>query len=199
MSQSEDVLQYWFGTLNDDKDLPTDQAKLWFGKSADTDRFIKENFEADLERAAGGELEDWKQSARGSLAWIILLDQFSRNIYRESPKAFAQDPLALAASLTMQETGQDKTLRPLERVFVYLPMEHAEDLAMQDQSVAAYKELYDNCPEGLEIAYDSYHDYAHRHRDIIVRFGRYPHRNEILGRESTPEEIAFLKEKGSSF
>jgi len=199
MQRSEEILDYWFGQLSSDQDFPDDRAKLWFSKNDDTDSFIRDSFEIDVQAAAQGKLEDWKETARGNLAWIILLDQFTRNIYRGQPEAFASDPLALAASLAAQERGFDQQLRPLERLFVYLPMEHAEDRTMQQKSVHAFERLLEACPPGLEVAYDSFRDYAVRHLKIIEQFGRFPHRNTVLGRASTPEEEEFLKQPGSGF
>lgn len=199
MKEYEKVLNFWFGELRSDQDFPEDKLKMWFRKSDEIDRYIQDHFEPDLQRAVAGELESWKETARGGLAWIILLDQFSRNIYRGTERAFAQDPLALQHALEMLTRGDDLMLRPIERPFIYLPLEHAEDLEMQRRSVRAFEQLMDDVPAGYEVAYDSFRDYAVRHQVIIQRFGRFPHRNAILGRESTPEERAFLKEPGSSF
>lgn len=199
MKNYEAILKFWFGDLKSDQDFPEDKVEMWFRKSDETDRYIREHFEADLLLAAAGELELWKETPRGGLAWIVLLDQFSRNIHRGNARAFAQDPLALRQALAMLKRGEDRTLRPIERPFVYLPLEHAEDLEMQRRSVRAFEQLMEDVPAGHEIAYDSFRDYAVRHLEIIERFGRFPHRNDILGRQSTPEEIEFLREPGSSF
>ena len=199
MNRYEAILHFWFGELKSDQDLPDEKARLWFRKSDETDSTIKQNFEPEIEQAAAGQLAEWKASPRGSLAWMILLDQFTRNVYRGTAKSFAYDPQALELSLQVQEQGDEQKLRPLERVFVYLPMEHSEDLVMQQRAVKAFEQLLEHCPPGLEVAYDSYRDYAVRHLKIIEQFGRFPHRNEILSRQSTTEEIEYLKQPGAGF
>ena len=123
-----------------------------------------------------------------------MLDQFTRNVFRHTAKAFAGDSLALAAAQTMLATGQDGELAPVQRVFVYLPLEHAEDLRLQDESVRLFTALQASTPDA-----QGWLDYAHRHREVIARFGRFPHRNAALGRHATPEETAFLSQPGSGF
>ncbi len=135
-----------------------------------------------------GGLEQWRSTPLAALALVVVLDQFSRNMFRGTPRAFAGDPAALAAATVALERGFDRLLSPAERIFMYLPFEHAEDLAAQHRSLALFEALD---PNDLE--------YARRHHEIIARFGRFPHRNAVLGRESTPEEIEFLKGPGSSF
>ena len=149
--------------------------------------YVLMNIECDQE--VRDELDSMANDPQGCLALIILLDQFSRNMFRGSAQAFAADEKALAHARTAVERGLDQQLPPFQRTFVYLPFEHSESLADQDRSVALFEALGD----------ENTYDYAVRHRDIIVRFGRFPHRNVILGRESTPEELEFLKEPGSSF
>jgi uncharacterized protein (DUF924 family) len=133
------------------------------------------------------------------LAFVIVLDQFPHHIHRDTPDAFAQDAKALALSLAALAAGEDKSLTLIERVFLYLPLEHAESIAMQDLSVAQYQQLADEAVESERTLFDNFLDYAHKHRDVVLRFGRFPHRNDILGRTSTAEEIAFLKQPGSRF
>ena len=135
-----------------------------------------------------GELERWQSTPLAALALVVVLDQFSRNMFRGTRRAFAGDPAALAAATHMLEGGFDRLLCAQERTFVYMPFEHAEDLAAQRRSLVLFEALDPNDME-----------YARRHHDIIARFGRFPHRNAVLGRESTPEEIEFLKRPGSSF
>jgi uncharacterized protein (DUF924 family) len=130
---------------------------------------------------------------------VIVLDQFPHHIHRDTPDAFAQDAKALALSLAALAAGEDKSLTLIERVFLYLPLEHAESIAMQDLSVAQYQQLADEAVESERTLFDNFLDYAHKHRDVVLRFGRFPHRNDILGRTSTAEEIAFLKQPGSRF
>ncbi|MRG94031.1 DUF924 family protein [Polyangium spumosum] len=195
----EKVLLAWFGAEADDATVVKRQSGLWFAKSDETDRFLRETFGDLVERALRGELSSWRATLRGRLALIVLCDQFTRNIFRGTPRAFAGDPLALAAAREMIAAGEDASLRPFERVFVYLPLEHAEDLAAQEEAVARFARLLGDAPGEARGYFDGFHDYAVRHRDVIQRFGRFPHRNVILGRASTDEEIVFLKEPGSSF
>lgn len=183
----EAVLDFWFGTDG--------QARAeWFRKDDAFDRLIAGRFGALVERALAGELRDWEAQPASALALILLLDQFTRNIFRGTPRAFAGDALALAAARALVASSGDAALPPLGRSFVYLPFEHAEDLAAQHEAVRLFSALEASAPQAKGML-----EYALRHRDIVARFGRFPHRNAILGRESTPEEIAFLREPGSSF
>lgn len=201
MERQETILNYWFGTLHENKAPSSDYYEMWFAKRDDIDRHIKSNFEEDLNCAVDGKLKSWEDTPRGILALIILLDQFSRNIYRETAKAFAQDNLALELCLRGMAKGVDKNLHPVERLFFYMPLEHSEDLEMQKKSVEYFSllEKLFTSPPSLASMISTFRDYADKHFVIIERFGRFPHRNDILGRESTPEEIEFLKEPGSSF
>lgn len=195
------VLEYWFGDLKEGE-APTDEViAKWWGKDQKTDDYIRENFGRDLEEAARGGLARWEETPRGTLALIIVLDQFSRNVYRDDPRAFAQDRLALEIAGRGISKGFDKGLHPVMRVFFYMPFMHSEDMAMQERSLELFRGLEDefsHVPDVSEML-SSNRDFAERHYNIVKRFGRYPHRNTILGRESTPEEIEFLKEPGSSF
>jgi len=146
-----------------------------------------------------GELTSWGETPHGELARIILLDQFPRNIYREQPRAFAYDMQALSWTLEGLAKQSDQQLRPVERVFFYLPLEHAEDLGHQETSVKLFRELVEAVPQEQRNTFAGFFDFAVRHHDIIDRFGRFPHRNVILGRESTSEEEEFLTQPGSSF
>jgi uncharacterized protein (DUF924 family) len=193
------ILHFWFGSDPDDGIVAKENSALWWSKNAATDSQILQRFESSVKRAAAGELSDWQSTPRGRLALILLTDQFPRNIYRDSPSAFAQDSKALACSLDGIEQGMDLTLRPIERVFFYLPLEHSESLEHQEQSVKYFGQLVANVGPEQKQTFQEYLDFALRHRDIIAHFGRFPHRNKILGRESTAEEVAFLAEPGSSF
>ncbi len=196
------VLAFWFGAERDDAATAAAQAKLWWHKHPATDRAIAGRFASWLERAAAGELDAWAASPRGRLALILLTDQFPRNIHRDTPQAFAFDPLARAWCIDGLALGMDAALRPIERVFFYLPLEHSESLPDQDRAVALFETLAAEAarlaPDG-RAAFEGFADYARRHRDVIARFGRFPHRNRILGRASTESERAFLREPGSSF
>lgn len=188
--QAHDVLRFWFG------DGPPYAARPeWFRKSDDFDREIERRFAPLVEEALQDRLQGWADDPHTALARVILLDQFTRNVYRNTPKAFAGDTLALAAARAMLTAGQDAALAPVQKVFAYLPFEHAEDLSAQDTSVQLFDALAHEAPE----AGAGWLDYAHRHREIVARFGRFPHRNAILGRPSTAEEIDFLRQPGSSF
>lgn len=182
----EDVLSFWFEESGPDK---------WFEKSDVFDDEIRERFGEIMEGARHGRLRDWVDSTRGRLAQIILIDQFSRNLHRNSPLTWSADSRCLALAKQMIADGQDLALNHAERKFVYIPFMHSEVLADQEQSIALYSTLAE---EGAEGGDDTL-KYAVLHRDIVARFGRFSHRNEILGRDSTPEEVAFLKEPNSSF
>jgi uncharacterized protein (DUF924 family) len=172
----ETVLTFWFGQ---DK-------KAWFAKNPAFDAEIRSRFLETYEAALLGKLDDWKNESRGALALVILLDQFPRNLFRDTARAFEGDALARAAARSIVDRGWDRALSPDERTFVYLPFEHSESLDDQELSLRLF--------EGNENF-----EWARRHWDIIKRFGRFPHRNAMLGRASTPEEIAFLKTPGSGF
>lgn len=191
-----DVLQFWFGT---DTKNPLQNQSTWWKKDSKFDKKIKLRFGATLTQAVNGELDHWLDTPEGTLAFIIVLDQFSRNIYRNTPKAFAQDSLALTTARDAIKQGFDKKLSITERIFFYMPLQHAEDLRTQDASIILFKQLADDADGSIKEAIGGNLSYAHAHRDIIVKFGRYPHRNKILGRESTKEEIEFLKQPNSSF
>lgn len=189
-AQAQAVLDFWFGGA-----LPR---KEWFQKNEDFDREIEQRFGTQIAQALEGGLHAWDaEGPQAALARILVLDQFCRNVYRDTPLAFAGDHQALEAALDMIDAGEDKTLTPFQRAFVYLPLEHAEDLSMQEQAVALFARLAESEPGNEGIA--AMLDYARRHRDVIQRFGRFPHRNEILPRASTPAEIEFLKQPGSKF
>ena len=199
--RQEEILQYWFGELKESEAPLEDYYEIWFGKRREVDEFIRTNFEEDLKLAIEGKLKSWEDASRSTLALIVLLDQFSRNIYRETAKAFAHDSLALEICLRGIEKGFDTRLHPVERLFFYMPLEHSEDLEIQKKSVEYFfmmEKLYPTPPSLASMA-SEFRKYAEMHYVIIKRFGRFPHRNEVLGRESTPEEIEFLKQPGSSF
>ena len=190
--EADAVLDFWFGAA--DSSEFGSARKAWFSKDAAFDATIRERFGALVERALRGELESWADAPRSALAQILLLDQFTRNAFRGTARAFAGDARALAAASRMVGARQDESLPAFMRGFVYLPFEHAEGLAMQDEAIRLFTRLVGEAPEHADML-----DYAHRHRDVIRRFGRFPHRNEILGRQSTAEEIAFVRQPGSAF
>ena len=191
MAAWQPILDFWF--LPPGEPGHRTSRPEWFRKDAAFDLLIRQRFGDQIERALAGGLLEWDDEPRGALARIILLDQFTRNAFRDTPRAFAGDSLALAAALALVGAGSDRQLAPVERWFVYLPLEHAEDLAIQERSVALFNAL------AAEPGMEGIVEYAVRHRDIVARFGRFPHRNRILGRASTPEEDEFLKLPGSGF
>lgn len=193
------ILEFWFGNAEDDSAIAQSQQKLWWSKNPQVDADMRNRFGSLVETAAAGKLDHWAQDARGRLALILLFDQFPRNMYRDTPRAFAYDPLAGKLALDGISSGADRELRAIERVFFYLPLEHGESAELQERCVALFTALAAGVPEAERKTFQGYVDYALRHRDVIHRFGRFPHRNQILGRISTPEEIAFLKQPGSSF
>ena len=188
----QQVLDFWFGAP-DSAEFGT-QRKAWFVKDAAFDRRIVERFGPTIERALRGELDAWAQTPSGALARILLLDQFTRNAFRGDRRAFAGDAQALAAAIALVGSRQDESLPSVLRAFVYLPFEHAEGLAMQDEAIRLLTRLVATSPELASML-----DYAHRHRLVIERFGRFPHRNTILGRRSTAEELAHIATPGTAF
>jgi len=193
------VLDFWFGAPGSGADVAARQRALWFAKSAANDRIVAERFAETLVAAGKGELAGWTATPRGRLALIVVLDQFPHHIHRDHGQSFAYDALSLALAMEMIQRGEDAHVTPIERVFVYLPLEHAESMAMQDLSVALYEKLAREAAAAERGLFDGFLDYARKHRDVVARFGRFPHRNELLGRPSTPEEIEFLKQPGSRF
>lgn len=176
----QEILDFWFN--------PEHQS-LWFSKSDTFDQKIRQNFSKVHAQAVQAELWSWRKTADGRLAEIIVLDQFSRNLYRDQPLAFAQDGLALALAQEAISLNLDAQLNPEQRSFLYMPFMHSESKIMHEFALKLFQRLGN--PVNL--------DYEKRHKKIIERFGRYPHRNKILGRESTPEELEFLDQPGSSF
>ncbi|MFL9597847.1 DUF924 family protein [Aeromonas veronii] len=194
------MIDFWFGDEADDVLRATRQAPLWWGKSSEMDALLASRFGELAEAAAKGSLAHWADLPSGRLALILLLDQLPRNIHRGTPAAFAQDPLARDLCLKGLSIGADKSLSPLERVFFYLPLEHAESREQQARSVALFEALAaEQAGTPAQATFAGFADFARRHQVIIERFGRFPHRNDILGRTSTPEEAAFLQQPGSGF
>jgi uncharacterized protein (DUF924 family) len=178
--QAQDIIHFWFEELT---------PRQHFVKDATLDDTIRSRFGATLEAAARCELFAWRSSAEGRLAEIVVLDQFSRNVYRDTPRAFAQDALALTLAQELVASGQDGILPTVQRVFAYMPYMHSESALVHTQAVALFSQ------PGMEDNLN----FELRHKAIIDRFGRFPHRNAILGRTSSAEELAFLREPGSSF
>jgi uncharacterized protein (DUF924 family) len=188
-----EIHDFWFGELDENGLCAKERNALWFGASAETDTFCRARFAASLTLALRGELDHWAQTDRGLIALVVLLDQFSRNIHRGTPQAFASDPQALALAQDAIATGRHLRLPAIHRIFLYLPLQHCEIQAVQEQSVALNEDLARliGNPEFANFA-----RYAVAHRDIIAQFGRFPHRNAILGRASTKAELTYLAEHG---
>jgi len=199
MAEAEEILSFWFGELNDQGCASEERRKSWWTKSEDFDRMIRSRFLSTYDAIAARQREDWRNAPRSSLAYIIVLDQFSRNMFRNTDKMFIADSLAREACCEGLDSGFDAELAFDERVFFYLPLEHSEDIRDHDRCLGLFRGLCESAPESLETDAKRYLDFAERHRAIIERFGRYPHRNEVLGRRSTDEEIEFLAQPGSSF
>ena len=196
VSTPEGVLSYWFPKVDiSDADRETfgRQMQWWFGGGPEVDRQISERFGDVLEQARRGELDSWAQTPRGRLALIVVLDQFSRNIYRGSPLSYAQDEKALELAVEGIEAGMDRELTRMERIFFWMPLGHSEDLALQQQSVRHQEEEASDAPPHRKVEVEFGISQAKGARDVIARFGRHPHRNEILGRTSTPEELEYLR------
>ncbi|WP_426173233.1 DUF924 family protein [Massilia sp. TWR1-2-2] len=190
----QEVLDFWFlppGAQSHGKPRVE-----WFRKDERFDAAIAERFGAVIDQAVAGGLREWDhEGAQGTLARILVLDQFTRNAYRGKSASFGGDALALAAATELVESGGHQSLTPLQRSFAYMPFEHAEDAGMQEKAVTLFAAL----AAANDQDFDSTLDYAHRHRGVIARFGRFPHRNAILGRASTPEELEYLSQPGSGF
>ena len=189
--RAREVLNFWFGAPGS-SEFGTDR-QVWFIQSDAFDALIKGQFLTDYERAANGDYDHWGESAEGALALIILLDQFPRNLFRDDPRAFATDDKALTFAQKIVNRREDVTLNIQQRFFVYLPFEHAEDLAAQNQCL----ELTAAMPQGKTE--NSPYYWAKQHHEVINRFGRFPHRNAVLGRESTAEEEAYLSDPNQGF
>lgn len=195
----ESVLAFWFGDLDATGCAPAENVKQWWKKDAAFDAHCRERFEGLHNAIMAGEREDWRSTPRGCLAYVIVLDQFSRNMFRGTPKMFASDARAQVAVCTGIDQGFDDELRLDERVFFYMPLMHAEDIGLQDRCISTFGGFCDELDGELKARVDKNLRYAHQHRDIVARFGRFPHRNELLGRESSAEEAEFLTQPGSSF
>jgi uncharacterized protein (DUF924 family) len=191
------VLAFWFGDERDPIDgvaALERRSALWFHGGGGFDKEIAERFGAALERARHGELESWAADARGRLALIILLDQFSRNVFRGTPLAFAQDAAAQRLVVAGLEATDDRALALHERLFFVLPLGHAEDRALQDRHLLYVQHLAAEAPPGVRSFYDRAFESARQHHHVVARFGRFPTRNAALGRPPTPEEITYLEE-----
>lgn len=192
------VLEFWFGDRDDPENVKR-RRKLWFTSTPDQDREIRERFGMLHEKAQAGDLDGWAEAPKTALALIVLLDQFTRSLYRGRGAAFVNDARSLALASAAVERGFDRMLHPVERAFLYMPFQHSENPDDQERSMRLYRALLDECPLSLRaFARDSY-EHAALHRDIVERFGRFPHRNELLGRSSTEAERRYLEDGGHRF
>ena len=204
MDEARGVREYWFGRQPMTADSLNRRIRFWFGGETaalrqQRDEQVRRRFGALYESAAAGELDSWADGPRRRLSLIILLDQFPRNMFRGTARAFACDEKALSLTLSGMQSAADAALGVVERIFFYMPLQHAESYEVQDESVAAYRRLLSEAPEELRGSFESTRRSAENHRDIIGQFGRFPHRNRLLGRTSTPTEEEWLRIGGDSF
>jgi uncharacterized protein (DUF924 family) len=193
------VHEFWFGSLGDDDSYPTSLFGRWFQSGDELDDEIRKQFGELVEAAGNGERASWRESAEGALALIILLDQFTRNIFRGTGDMYKFDALAREIAEDSVLAGFDCLLHPVKAAFFYFPFEHAEDIAAQEKAITLFRMLPRRVAEEHRDQYVGFIDYAIAHRDIVARFGRFPHRNKLLGRETTPGEARFLELSGSGF
>ncbi len=204
MDEARSVRDFWFGTLPLSAAQLQQRMRFWFGNEPtplrrERDEAIRSRFAQLLERAGSGELDSWADGPRRRLSLIILLDQFPRNIYRGSARAFAYDARALGLALSGMQSAADAALDVVERVFFYMPLQHAESGEVQDESVAAYRRVLAEASADVHAFFASSLRSAEHHRSIIEQFGRFPHRNRVLDRPSTPQEEQWLARSGDSF
>jgi uncharacterized protein (DUF924 family) len=203
MDEARRVREFWFGKLPLGREALAERMQLWFSAeqsreaAQECDAALRAEFSARVEAALRGDLASWADGPRRRLSLIILLDQFPRNIYRGRARAFAGDEQAVSLALSGMQSGADAALDPVERIFFYMPLQHCESLDVQDESVAAYRRLLRETPQELADAFAETLKFAELHASIIRRFGRFPHRNRILRRDSSAEEAAFLRESAS--
>ena len=198
-SEADEVLAFWIGETDGLGRADAAQSKRWFTKDPKFDDEIRRRFGALHRAVAAGEREVWLDRPRGRLAYVIVLDQFSRNMYRDTAEMFAYDRRARDVAVEGIDAGMDRDLGVAERIFLYMPLMHSEPIVDQDRCVELFAAWHDEAPaEAREPIAESL-KFAHMHRDIVARFGRFPHRNAALGRASTEEELEFLKQPGSSF
>src|SRR6266850_6831933 len=203
MDEARSVREFWFGKLPLSADGLNRRIRFWFGGDATElgrlrDEHMRVRFGELLEQAVSGSLASWADGPRRRLSLILLLDQFPRNMFRGSVRAFAYDAQALALTLSGMQSAADAALDAVERMFFYMPLQHAESREVQDESVAAYRRLLTEAPQQLRGAFESGLQSAQLHRSLIEQFGRFPHRNRALGRSDTPDEEAWLRKHPQS-
>ncbi|GAB4229514.1 MAG: CBU_1079 family Dot/Icm type IV secretion system effector [Chlamydiales bacterium] len=194
----EDVLKFWFGPLESPEDFPKERLSLWYFGGEDIDQEMRERYSEWVEWAATGKLDHWNKTPRGRLALIILLDQLPRHMYRDTPQAYQYDPTARKILFEGLAKGDDKALFPVEKMFFYVPLQHAENLDLQIFSVALYEQLKKNAPQALEDEMETAYEKALQQKETIEKFGRFPHRNSTLNRESTVKEQQYFQKHQST-
>ena len=199
MPSPDDVLSFWFGPIAADGSCSPESVRRWWAKDADFDREVTETFGDAIAAAEAGQLDEWQQTPRGCLALVVLCDQMTRNSRRGSAGMFAADELAQRLVRHAIERGFPEQLRTMERYILYMPLMHAESLEIQREGIERFDALAATAEPGARESAEAAADYMRRHEAIVARFGRFPHRNELLGRESTAEERQFLEQPGSSF
>jgi len=197
MEKQQEILDFWFGELFSDGTAQEGKRGRWYKKDREFDALVKEKFGEDVEKARVGKYDKWRETPEGALALILLLDQFARNIYRDTKERYAGDKKAQNIALDAVENGFDGEFLLAKRQFMYMPLMHAENRKLQKQSVLLFRALTEEVAERLKKRVALH--YAKKHADIIEQFGRFPYRNKILGRDSTPEEIIFLQQSDSNF
>lgn len=195
----DEILMFWF--MEKELSAPQIDARMdfWFGDDAKVDDAIVKQFADDVERASAGELDHWAREPRGRLALILLLDQFRRNIYRNRPEAFEKDKVALKLCVEGATAKMDKSLSPVQQVFFYMPLQHSESPKVQRKSCEIYRHLAKTVSPTYKETFETVAQFAQLHADIIEQYGRFPHRNKVLGRENTPEEDEYLAGDAPSF
>lgn len=196
MTDYQVVLDYWLGDAALSPEHAKRRKKLWYRSNPDTDNEIRTNFSALYEQGIRGDLSEWRKTADGSLALVILLDQFSRHLHRAEPGAFAQDRLALEIA---ESCPHPDSLPLIAQAFLYHPYQHSEQLDVQKRSLKLFKALAETCDLLWQPMMENFYHHAKEHHDIVARFGRFPHRNKILGRDNTEEELAYLAQNPRSF
>ena len=199
MTTTSDVLTFWFEDATRSPEALQRRSAVWFSADSAFDRECAIRFAASLEDAARGALADWAGTPQGRLALVILLDQMPRNIHRGSQAAFMHDAQAASHCIAGIDSGQDRSLHPVERIFLYMPLQHAEDLGLQRRSIEQFESIAAEADDPWREYFAENVYYAREHHDIIERFGRFPHRNRILGRESTEEELVYLADGAPTF
>lgn len=204
MDEALSVREFWFGRERFSPESLGERVSWWFGADSPAERELRDEqirarFGALFERAARGELDTWADGPRRRLSLIILLDQFPRNLFRSSQRAFACDDKALGLALSGMQSAADAALDPVERIFFYMPLQHAERQEVQEESVLAYRRLLREAPAQLRGTFEESLRSAEQHRDIIAKFGRFPHRNRVLGRDSTAAEEEWLAREENHF